>query len=70
MKYSRLKHDIDILELNHKHEAQLLKMKQDIEKKELLSKCNHIYEDGTSARGMRGDQRDYYYVCEICGRSI
>lgn len=70
MRYSKLKHDIEVLELNQKHEMDLLSMKQEQARKELLSKCKHEYEDGTSAKVSNGMQWDLYYVCGICGKSL
>lgn len=70
MKYSKLKHDLEILELNHKHELQILKMKHEQARNELLSKCTHTYEDGTSARTFAGTQWDNWTECSICGKSI
>lgn len=67
MKYSKLKHEIELLELNQKHEMDLLKMKQEQAKKELVSKCTHTYEDGSSANESRGGQWDPFHVCGICG---
>ena len=70
MKYSKLKHDLEVLELNHKHELELLKMKHEQAKKEIMNKCLHTYEDGSSARVYKGVQWDSYYVCDICGRNV
>lgn len=70
MKYSKLKHDLELLELTHKHEAQLLEMKHNNERKELRSKCVHKYEDGSSASSFKGNQFDHYYACAICGDAI
>ena len=70
MKYSKLKHELEVLELSHKHELALLKMKQEQEKTQLLSTCTHSYENGTSARESRGMQWDYHNVCGICGKSL
>ncbi|MFQ3543471.1 hypothetical protein Q7A53_05245 [Halobacillus rhizosphaerae] len=70
MKYSKLAHDIEIMKLNHKHEAQLLEMKQNMELNELLEKCTHTFDDGTSARKSEGTQWDSYCVCEICNEDM
>lgn len=70
MKYSKLKHDIELLELSNKHELQLLQMKHEQAKRELLSKCHHKYDDGTSAYAFRGDQRDNWHVCDICKKVL
>jgi hypothetical protein len=70
MKYSKLKHDLEIMELQHKHEIQLLNMKHEQARKELLIKCTHKYEDGSSAQGFRGSQWDNYNACDICGRRM
>ena len=70
MKYSKLKHDLEILELNNKHELELLKMKHQQAKMELINKCAHMYEDGTSARTSKGDQRETWYVCDICNKQL
>jgi hypothetical protein len=70
MKYSKLKHDLEVLELNHKHEVQLLNMKHEQDRSMLKSKCTHNYEDGSSAKEGNGVQWDMYYKCEICGKSL
>lgn len=70
MNYSKLKHDLEILELNQKHELDLLKMQQEQTKKELLSKCTHTYEDGSSAKTFGGTQWDHFYVCDICKKTL
>ena len=70
MKYSKLKNDLEVLELNNKHELELLKMKHEQAKKELISKCTHTYEGGASAITSRGSQWDFYSICDICGKSI
>lgn len=70
MRYSKLKNDLEILELNHKHELELLKMKHELAKKELLSKCTHTYEDGTSAKQFAGTQWDNWSECSICRKTL
>jgi hypothetical protein len=70
MKYSKLKNDLEILELQHKHEISMLKMKHEQAVKELLNKCTHKYEDGTSAKVFEGVQWDYWYACDICGKTV
>lgn len=67
MKYSKLKNELELLELNHKHEAQLMQMRQKSEKSYLLNKCTHKYEDGTSTSTFKGNQFDYFNECDICG---
>jgi hypothetical protein len=69
MKYSKLKNDLEMLELQHKHEIALLQMKHEQTKKELLSKCTHKYEDGTSADTYKGTQWDSWRECAICGKT-
>lgn len=70
MGYSKLKHELELLDLNHKHELKLLEMKQKNEKNELLNSCTHRYEDGSSASSFRGNQYDNYQACDICGKSL
>jgi hypothetical protein len=70
MKYSKLKHEIELLELRHKHETEVMKLKHATELSELKEKCNHTFEDGTSARQFTGTQWDSHYTCEICGKTI
>lgn len=70
MKYSKLKHDLELLDLNHNHDLKLLEMKQKNERAELLNSCNHIYEDGSSASSFRGNQYDNYRACDICGKNL
>lgn len=70
MNYSKLKHELELLELNHKHELKLLEMKQKNEKIKLLSSCNHKYEDGSSASSFRGNQYDNHQACGICEKSL
>lgn len=70
MKYSKLKHDIEILELNQKHEIELLKMQHTQARNELIIQCKHTYEDGTSAKNSRGNQWDMFYNCSICGKTL
>lgn len=70
MKYSKLKHDLELLELNQKHELQILKLKHEQQRNELINSCNHSYEDGTSARETAGTQWDNYSVCGICKKNI
>lgn len=70
MKYSKLKHELELLELTHKHEAQLMEMRQSDERSYLLNKCTHKYEDGTPSREFKGNQFDSFYSCGICGVEI
>lgn len=70
MAYSKLNHDIEVMKVNHKHEEQLLKMKQDMEINQLVSSCTHKYDDGTSSKKFAGTQWDSYYICEICSKNI
>jgi len=70
MQYSKLKNEIEMLELKHKHDMQLLKMQHEQDVKELKSKCTHTYDDGTSAKTWQGVQWDYYYNCAICNKTI
>lgn len=70
MKYSKLKNDLEMLELQHKHEIALLQMKHEQSKNELLNKCTHKYEDGTSAESYKGVQWDSWRECSICGKTI
>lgn len=70
MKYSKLKHEIDIMKLNHKHETDLLKMKHTMTEKELLKQCTHEYDDGSSAKRFTGTQWDEAHNCEICEQSL
>jgi len=70
MKYSKLKHDLEVLELTHKHEIQLLQMQHSQAKNELLNKCKHTYEDGSTAKTTIGMQWDSYQSCKICGKSV
>lgn len=70
MRYSKLKYDIEILELNHKHELEMLKMKHEMAKKELLKTCTHRWDDGSSASEFRGTQWDNWNACAICGRLV
>lgn len=70
MGYSKLKHELELLELNHKHELKLLEMKQKNEKNALVNSCNHIYEDGSNAGTTKGDQRESWRVCSICNKSL
>lgn len=69
MRYSKLKNELEVLELKHKHENALLKMNHEQEKSELLNKCTHTYDD-TSAKCCDGVQLDLYYKCEICGKNL
>lgn len=66
MKYSKLKNEIEMLELQHKHEIALLQMKHEQAKSELMNKCTHKYEDGTSTRVGKGGQWNYWDECDIC----
>lgn len=70
MSYSKLQHDIEIMRLNHKHELQLLQMEQNNDLSKLINSCNHTYEDGSRAQVFQGDQRDNWYVCGICNKTI
>lgn len=70
MKYSKLKNDLEIMKLQHKHELDLLKMKQEMTEKQLINKCTHKYDDGSSASVGKGTQWDWYSVCEICGSHL
>lgn len=70
MKYSKLKHEIELLDINHRHSLELLKVKNEQERKQLLDKCTHKFEDGTSATSSHGMQWDTYTKCDICGKSI
>lgn len=70
MRYSKIKNDLEILKLQHKHEIELLKMKQEMVENQLIEKCTHKYDDGNSARAERGTQWDFYSVCDICGKQI
>jgi hypothetical protein len=70
MKYSKLKHDLEILELNNKHELELLKIKHEHAKNELINKCTHKYDDGVTAREFAGDQRDNWTICGICKKVL
>lgn len=70
MKYSSLRNEIEFMDLKHKHEIQLLQMKQQQEKELLLNSCKHKYDDGTSAKTPNGVQWDIYYSCNICGKTI
>lgn len=70
MKYSELKYKLDLMEIEHKYALDHIKMKQELAKKQLLSSCKHTWDDGSSAKDTHGNQRDYWYVCAICGTSI
>ena len=70
MKVSNLKYQLEIMDLNHKHEIEILKLKQEQEKKELLISCTHRYDDGSSAEVSNGVQWDLYYTCNICGINL
>mgnify|MGYP003489375026 CR=1 FL=1 len=70
MSYSKLQHDIEIMRLNHKHDLQLLEMQHKNDLSKLTNSCNHMYEDGSSARTFQGDQRDNWYLCRICNKTI
>ncbi len=70
MKYSKLKNDLEVLELQYKHEITMLQINHEQAKRELLSKCTHTYEDGTSAKVFEGEQWNYHYKCGICGKTI
>jgi hypothetical protein len=67
MRVSKLKHDLEIMELNHKHEIEIIKMKHEMEKEQLLSQCTHKYDDGSSAYTWEGMQWNGYECCSICG---
>lgn len=70
MKYSKLKHEIELLDLNHKHSLELVKIKHEQERKQLLAKCIHKFEDGTTATSSHGTQWNSYSQCDICGKSV
>jgi hypothetical protein len=70
MPVSTLKHKLEILDLEHKHAVELLKLKHTQERQELVKLCTHKYDDGTSAKNVKGDQREWYYECSICGKSL
>lgn len=70
MKYSKLKHDLEILELTQKHELALLNASHKAQKTSLLSSCTHTYDDGSSTRKFEGTQWDSYYRCAICGKLL
>lgn len=70
MKYSKLKNEMEVLELKHQHQMAELKMNQEEELRVLKRKCTHKYDDGTSARRSEGNQWDYYYVCQICNTTL
>lgn len=70
MSYSKLQHDIEVMRLNHKHELQVLQMEQSNDLSKLINSCNHAYEDGSSAKVSKGDQRETWYVCGICNKMI
>lgn len=70
MGFSELKYKIDIIKAKHKYELDKLRAEQEKELKALIDSCKHKYEDGTSARVGRGDQRDWWYVCDICNKEI
>lgn len=70
MAMSELKHKIDLLNLEEKYELEKLKMKYETERKQLLAKCNHRYDNNSSAEIMKGLQWDNWYECAICGKHI
>lgn len=70
MKYSKLKNEMEVLELKHKHQLAELQMNQNEEMRLLQRKCTHTYDDGTSARKSEGNQFDIYYVCKICNTTL
>lgn len=70
MKYSKLKNEIEVLELKHKHQLEELKMNQRNEMRLLKRTCTHKYDDGANAKRTEGTQWDYYYVCQICMEAL
>lgn len=68
MKYSKIGRELEFMKINHSHEMDLLKMKQEMNMNELLTKCPHVYDDDSSAIEFGGTQWDSYYVCGICGK--
>lgn len=70
MRYSKLKNELEVLELKHKHESARLHMNHQQEISELLNSCTHTFDDGTTARVANGVQWDLYYECAICGKTM
>lgn len=54
MKYSKLKQEIEMLELKHKHEMEVIMLRHEMEVDELKEKCTHKYEDESSAESFEG----------------
>ncbi|UUV46223.1 hypothetical protein [Bacillus phage vB_BanS-Thrax2] len=68
MSYSKLKNEIEVLELKHKHQLAELQMKHRQEINALKITCNHTYDDGSSAKRAEGTQWDNYSQCKICNK--
>jgi hypothetical protein len=59
-----------MLELQQKHEIELIKVKHKNEMEKLRSECNHKYDDGTKANVFTGVQWNPSYKCGICGCAL
>lgn len=68
MRTSKLKYEIDAMKLKHNYELQMNKMKQELELKQLIDTCKHVYDDNSSARTWQGMQHNGYEACDICGK--
>ncbi|GLO66233.1 hypothetical protein [Oceanobacillus kimchii] len=72
MKYSKLKNELELLEVKQRQELDLLKMKQEKELEDLRQTCTHTYEDGQLAKKDKGgwDYLNSYVECEICKMKV
>lgn len=68
IKYSLLQNQLLMLEIEHNYRVEMLNYEYESKKSELILKCTHKYEDGTSAFIFKGAHPKHYEKCSICGK--